>query len=60
VIHHANDPNANRTSQRTSAGEGKPSAFSAQRRTGHAWPFLSRYAARPTREENRKPTAGGS
>jgi hypothetical protein len=60
MIQLANDPNASRTSQQRGPNDGKPSAFSAQRRSGHAWPFLSRYAARPARDESQKPSANSS
>ena len=50
MIQLANDPNASRTSNRPEQSEAKGSNPGAQRgRSGHAWPFLSRYAsaARP-------------
>jgi hypothetical protein len=52
MIQLANDPNASRSFQRAAAsGEPKDPAAGARRvRSGHAWPFLSRYAARPARE----------
>jgi hypothetical protein len=59
MIQLANDPNASR-SFRPGPGEagGKPSSFEATRgRTAHAWPFLSRYAERPARQESEKPNA---
>lgn len=61
MIQLANDPNASRTSDRPGQNDGKASDFSNQRsRSGHAWPFLSRYAARPAQQDNRKPTANHS
>jgi hypothetical protein len=41
---------------------GRESQAGARRaRSGHAWPFLSRYAVRPIREENaHKPAANDS
>ena len=61
MIQLANDPNAsrNRPSGQT---EGKPSDFGPRRgRTGHAWPFLSRYAARPVQQAaSHKPSANDS
>lgn len=65
MIQLANDPNASRSFQRAAvSGEPKAAASGEQRaRSGHAWPFISRYAARPTREGSAdKPAAqhGGS
>jgi hypothetical protein len=61
MIHLANDPNASRSGQRSGQNEGKPSGFGPQHgRAGHAWPFLSRYAARPAQQGNQKPTASDS
>jgi hypothetical protein len=64
MIQLANDPNASRPSYRPQAGEsgegeGRPaSSFEAKasRPSGHSWPFPSRYAARPARNED-KPSA---
>ena len=63
MIQLANDPHASRSSDRAAPGDaGKAADSDARRsRTGHAWPFLSRYAARPSREENSpKPAANDS
>ena len=61
MIQLANDPNASRNSSRPGQNDGKPSHFGPQRsRSGHAWPFLSRYAPRPGQQENQKPTASDS
>jgi hypothetical protein len=60
MIQLANDPNASRPFQSAeTSGEAKGVASAERRvRSGHAWPFLSRYAARPSREENSdKPAA---
>ena len=56
MIQLANDPNASRTGYQRGQNDGKPSSLSLRGRSGHAWPFLSRYTARP-QQENRKPTA---
>jgi hypothetical protein len=59
MIQLANDPNASR-SFRPGQGEaeGKTSSFEAKRaRSAHAWPFPSRYAIRPARQESEKPNA---
>jgi len=61
MIQLANDPNASRASYRPAQSEAKDPNFGAQRgRSGHAWPFLSRYAARPAQQENQKPAASDS
>jgi hypothetical protein len=63
MIQLASDPNASRMSYRTvrSEGDAKESTFETKRgRTGHAWPFLSRYEARPGREESQKAKASDS
>lgn len=60
MIHLANDPNASRNN-RPGQNDGKPSSFGQQRsRSGHAWPFPSRYAARPAQQDHQKPTASES
>jgi hypothetical protein len=61
MIQLANDPKASRASYRSEHSEAKGSDFSAKRaRTGHAWPFLSRYAAKPAQQDNQKPAASDS
>ena len=61
MIQLANDPNASRASYRPAQSEAKDPNFGPQRaRSGHAWPFLSRYAARPAQQENQKPAASDS
>jgi len=60
MIELANDPNSSRSFSRAAANDaGKDHGPDGRRvRSGHAWPFLSRYAARPGREENAiKPAA---
>jgi len=59
MIQLANDPNASRSFRPGHAeAEAKESSFDAKRgRTAHAWPFISRYAARPARQESEKPRA---
>ena len=60
MIQLANDPNANRASYRPAPGEeeARGQAFGTQRaRTGHAWPFLSRQAVRPARQDSPKPAS---
>jgi hypothetical protein len=63
MIQLATEPTAGRTGFRPAPSEGKGSTFETQRgRSGHAWPFLSRYAARPSQQDAPKNsgTAGGS
>jgi hypothetical protein len=59
MIHLANDPSANQTPYRPAQGESKGSS-SQRKRSGHAWPFLSRQTARPVRQESQKPAASDS
>lgn len=47
MIHLANDPNASRLQWRPSAADGKAHGFAPQRRSTHAWPFISRHSDRP-------------
>lgn len=61
MIQLATDPNASRTSYRPQAEEGKEQVEASRRaRSGHAWPFLSRHAARPVRQDSQKPAASDS
>jgi hypothetical protein len=67
MIQLATDPNASLRSYRPvrSEGDAKESTFESKRgRTGHAWPFLSRYEPRSGRDESQKAKAsdtdGGS
>jgi hypothetical protein len=65
MIQLANDPNTSRSFQRAAANDsdaGKALAADGRRaRNGHAWPFLSRYAAQPARDsDSDKPAADKS
>jgi hypothetical protein len=61
MIQLASDPTASRTGYRPGEDDDKAQAFEArQSRSGHAWPFPSRYAARPVRQDSQKPTASDS
>jgi hypothetical protein len=62
MIQLATDPNASRVSYHSSeAQQGKEPVEANQRaRSGHAWPFLSRPAARPVRQDSQKPAANDS
>ena len=61
MIQLANDPNASRSFQRAAANDsdaGKALAADGRRaRSGHAWPFLSRYAPQPPQGDSEKPAA---
>jgi hypothetical protein len=61
MIQLANDPDASRSFERAATGGDAKGAASEERRvrtSGHAWPFLSRYAEPPARKENKdKPAA---
>ena len=63
MIQLANDPEASRSFQRAAGGsEAKATAAQERRiRGGHAWPFVSQYAAPAARKENTdKPAAQNS
>jgi len=61
MIQLATEPTASRTSYRPAASDAKGSERDTQRgRGGHAWPFLSRYATRPSQQEGRKNDGSGS
>jgi hypothetical protein len=58
MIQLATDPTASRMSWRPAANDGKSTRDEAPLvRSGHPWPFLSRYAARPSHHEGRKSAA---
>jgi hypothetical protein len=59
MIQLATEPTASRTSYRPAQGEDQPKAATLETRrgrSGHPWPFLSRYAARPAEPNSRKST----
>lgn len=61
MIQLANDPNASRTFHRAAANDPGKDAEGRRVRSGHAWPFPSRYTERPLRsEDSRKPAANDS
>ncbi|HSV36205.1 MAG TPA: hypothetical protein VLI46_11655 [Ramlibacter sp.] len=61
MIQLANDPTASRMTFRPAAGEGKESDTGPQRpRSTHAWPFLSRYPARPVQQSQQKASSPDS
>jgi hypothetical protein len=64
MIELANTKNASRSFQRAAANDGdagRDARLGARARSGHAWPFLSRYAVRPGNEKaSDKPAANDS
>ena len=61
MIQLASDPNASRATWRPVPAEAKDNALAGRRpRTGHAWPFMTRYAeqAPSSQETKRTPTSG--
>jgi hypothetical protein len=55
MIQLATEATASKTSYRPMAqGAGKGSTDTQRGRAGHAWPFLSRYEARPSKQEGPK------
>lgn len=65
MIELANTRNATRSFQRAAANDGDVGrdarAEARGTRSGHAWPFLSQYAARPANDKNSdKPAANES
>jgi hypothetical protein len=58
MIQLASDPNASRMNWRTAPSDEKQGASQATRRSGHAWPFISRYAGKPAAgEQPKKPSS---
>jgi hypothetical protein len=61
MIQLATDPNASRPSWRPAPAEAKDNTVAGRRqRSGHAWPFMTRYAeqAPSSQETKRTPTSG--
>jgi hypothetical protein len=59
MIQLATDPTASRMSYRPVQGEDEakePRLEHRRGRSGHAWPFLSRYATQPVRENSQQST----
>ena len=54
MIQLATDPNASRRSTWRPEGDAKESPLAASRRSGHAWPFISRHSERPAQQENKR------
>ena len=59
MIQLASDPNAGRVKWQPAQPEGKEPALQGGRgRTGHAWPFISRYGEKPEANEPAKQKPG--
>lgn len=57
MIQLATDPNASRANWRPTASEAKDATLASRpTRSGHAWPFISRYAERTTGSQEPKRT----
>ncbi len=55
MIQLATDPNASRRSTwRPAEGEAKETTLAASRRSGHAWPFISRHGERPVQQDSKR------
>ena len=55
MIQLATDPNASRRSTwRPAAGDAKETVLAASRRSGHAWPFISRHGERPVQQDSKR------
>jgi hypothetical protein len=55
MIQLATDPNASRRSTwRPSAEEAKEASQATSRRSGHAWPFISRHGERPVQQDSKR------
>ena len=57
MIQLANDPNASRMGWRPAPQDDPRGTFAPQRRSSHAWPFLSRQAGQPASQEALKPSS---
>jgi hypothetical protein len=55
MIQLATDPQASRLNWRPTAAEAQAKNL-AQRRSGHAWPFISRHSERPVSQQGAKRT----
>ena len=60
MIQLATDPNASRRSTWSPAGEAKDNPLAASRRSGHAWPFISRHGERPAQPDSKRAPSTGS
>jgi hypothetical protein len=53
MIQLATDPQASRSNWRP-AGEAKENSLATPRRSGHAWPFISRYGEQPAPQDSKR------
>lgn len=60
MIQLASDPNASRTAWRPAAADAKETPMAARRRTGHAWPFISRHGERPAQQDTKRAPSNDS
>ena len=61
MIHLANDPNASRMGTRPALNDGESRALDHPRsRAGHAWPFFSHHAGRPSLQNPLKSASSDS
>jgi hypothetical protein len=58
MIQLATDPHASRSPGRPAGADGKDNPLAAaSRRSGHAWPFISRHGESPTPADKRTPSS---
>ena len=61
MIQLATDPNASRSNWRPAPAEARDQDSTSRRqRSGHAWPFISRYAERPASQEPKRTPSSDS
>jgi hypothetical protein len=55
MIQLATDPNASRRSSwQPAEGEAKETPLASTRRSGHAWPFISRHGEQPAQPDSKR------
>ena len=54
MIQLATDPNASRRSTWRPEGDAKEGQLASSRRSGHAWPFISRHGERPAQQDSKR------
>ncbi|MCG2595715.1 hypothetical protein LZ009_23300 [Ramlibacter sp. XY19] len=54
MIQLATDPNASRRSNWRPEGDAKENSLASNRRSGHAWPFISRHSERPVQQDSKR------
>jgi len=62
MIQLATDPQASRPNWHPVPAEGKDNPLAARRRSGHAWPFISKLEERPEHQDSKRAPSphGGS